>query len=462
MGPIIYYPQPGLLHSPNAWTGDETHSGLETFSGGIRINGSPLTVGQFNGVIYVDGVTYPTIQSAINALPVGGGTVVLPPATYSVATNLTIPATVELDFLKGAVLNIASGVTVTYLGDLEAGRYQIFSGSGTVTFNQNAYGFAFYPEWWGAVADNTTESSAALNACIAAAEGIGFGRVELALGLYRTTSTVVVSKGSLSIVGPQSYGSGICYSGTGIAMRCYNPIGGFNFIYNVNLEHFAVLQNAADGHTGTRGLSLEAVSQGYINDVLVESSNSSGGTAFIDGCYFCGVESMQITYLESANCTNGVHLDSVSGLANASLNFSYLGMWWTQVALLINNALNVAITGGWWEWFGNAVVVDNDGTSGIADIENVTIDNVRMINGPTSPYQNYIPIVMRASNSSAAISVRDFKLRDCQCGLNSAAAGSLPAQPISITLSTASVTLVDQPISFENCFIEGNNLRGFE
>ena len=92
--------------------------------------------------------------------------------TYTVGTNLTIPATVTLRVHKGARVSPSAGVTLTVNGIVQAGAYTIFAGAGTVTVST-------YPQdqaWWGstqrldvtglsigtktlAVADNTTVSA---------------------------------------------------------------------------------------------------------------------------------------------------------------------------------------------------------------------------------------------------------------------------------------------------------------
>ncbi|HOR32430.1 MAG TPA: hypothetical protein PK391_08480, partial [Syntrophales bacterium] len=92
--------------------------------------------------------------------------------TYTVGTNLTIPATVTLRVHKGARVSPSGGVTLTVNGIIQAGAYTIFAGAGTVTVST-------YPQdqsWWGsaqrldvtglsigtktlAIADNTTVSA---------------------------------------------------------------------------------------------------------------------------------------------------------------------------------------------------------------------------------------------------------------------------------------------------------------
>lgn len=92
--------------------------------------------------------------------------------TYTVGTDLTIPATVTLRVHKGARISPSSGKTLTVDGIIQAGAFQIIDGDGTVTVST-------YPQdqaWWGStqrldvtglsigtktlsVADNTTVSA---------------------------------------------------------------------------------------------------------------------------------------------------------------------------------------------------------------------------------------------------------------------------------------------------------------
>ena len=65
--------------------------------------------------------------------------------TYTVSTDLTVPANVTLVFQRGAALSVDSGKTVTINGYVEAGPHEIFTGSGTVSQTT-------YPRndaWWG-------------------------------------------------------------------------------------------------------------------------------------------------------------------------------------------------------------------------------------------------------------------------------------------------------------------------
>lgn len=113
------------------------------------------------------------------------GEILLPPGTYKISSDLTLASSVR--FMSGAVLSVPTGVTVTFNGFVCANPETIFSLAGTgkvAGFKKNPEAYA---EWWGAVADGTTDSLAAINAAIVAAP-----TVQLLYGTYRTTGTVLM------------------------------------------------------------------------------------------------------------------------------------------------------------------------------------------------------------------------------------------------------------------------------
>jgi hypothetical protein len=85
-----------------------------------------------------------------------GRHLMIPAGTHVVSDDVTFTCHVQM--LKGAVLQIASGKTVTFNGGFSAGVDPVFSGGGTVVFAR-AHTTVGHPEWWGAVAgpgDTTT------------------------------------------------------------------------------------------------------------------------------------------------------------------------------------------------------------------------------------------------------------------------------------------------------------------
>jgi len=86
--------------------------------------------------------------------------------TYTFSTSESIPSNIEMVFEKGAILAIDGGVTVTINGSINAGLYQIFSGAGDARGGAIAATDKIYPQWWGAVGDDSTACTTALQAAI--------------------------------------------------------------------------------------------------------------------------------------------------------------------------------------------------------------------------------------------------------------------------------------------------------
>lgn len=149
-----------------------------------------------NGVMG-DGATDggPSLSTLANTTMARSGTIYLTPGkTYRIATAMTIPKGVPLWIPQGALLSPDS-VVHTIQGPIAAGPWQIFNqvNGGIVRFEPSTFGGSgtsvkgrlpeVYPEWWGAVPDATTDSTAALNACIESIAGyIPAGGTDPALG----------------------------------------------------------------------------------------------------------------------------------------------------------------------------------------------------------------------------------------------------------------------------------------
>ena len=90
--------------------------------------------------------------------------------TATMSANVTVPATCSVVVLKGGSID-QSTYTLTINGPFDAGRYQVFTGTGDVTFGTGAV-LCVYPEWWGAnsvpgTTDMTTEIQAAIDSITA-------------------------------------------------------------------------------------------------------------------------------------------------------------------------------------------------------------------------------------------------------------------------------------------------------
>lgn len=112
--------------------------------------------------VYGDGTVYTdaTITAALTAIGSTESTIKLAPGTWTISNNLTIPTNIVMDIPKGAILSIASGKTVTFSSQPEAGLYQVFAGSGGVLGLKYARA-----EWFGT-------GSACLNKALVASTSI--------------------------------------------------------------------------------------------------------------------------------------------------------------------------------------------------------------------------------------------------------------------------------------------------
>lgn len=150
-----------------------------------------------------DGVTSdaPALASAIAALGANNGRVHVPPGTYLVGVNTTVPANASLRFEAGAKVKIANGVTLTVNSPFAAEAIQVFdeSAGGQVNFAVGTVD-EHRPEWWGAVRGAThtavragnIDSTAALQAALREAVRTG-ATVQLGSGGYGLSAELVVS-----------------------------------------------------------------------------------------------------------------------------------------------------------------------------------------------------------------------------------------------------------------------------
>ncbi len=157
----------------NFWDGlTRTFTRSTSTGGSLTLNKVGAVVDILN--VYGDGTAFTdvTISSAISHIGSNTAFLMLTPGTWTISDDVTIPVNLPLIISAGAVISVDSGKTLTINGDVKAGKYQIFSGSGSVA-GMGAIEIVF-PEWWGATRDGSTLDTAAINKALAIGGGIYF------------------------------------------------------------------------------------------------------------------------------------------------------------------------------------------------------------------------------------------------------------------------------------------------
>ena len=138
---------------------------------------------------YAGGTYDETTLAAADAVATAAGKQLLIGHAYTLTGDLTLSANVKI--MPGAVLTIATTKTLTINGTLDAGIYQIFSctGTGEVVFGTVSVK-EVYPQWWGAIGDDSTDCTTAINAATKASNV-----VHIKAGIYQISGTIYLGGG---------------------------------------------------------------------------------------------------------------------------------------------------------------------------------------------------------------------------------------------------------------------------
>lgn len=247
------------------------------------------------------------------------------------ATGVTIarPITLSADLTISRPLEIARGGiittnshTLTISSAFSAGAYQCFSAaSGEVVFNVGSTR-EILPEWWGAIADNSTSCASAINSAIAScAQG---GYVQFSPGNYRVATTIALNKEGVILRG----------SGTGNFTSTGNEKGS-NLIWN-----------------GSANILLNCTT----NEFNVENLGFDGGGVATVGIQVSLSETFGFHNILVRDCLIGIllgnPLDLSASVSGGTFNYAIARNNGVGIKALGNNTENISFFGG--------IVFDND------------------------------------------------------------------------------------------------------
>lgn len=142
---------------------------------------------------------YADLATAVSTIQSASATLIID-ESEAITSDLTIPATMDLMFLRGGDIEIQTdSATLTPLGGIVAGHHQIFSGVGNVDLSSASIR-VITPQWFGVVADGAigdgtgTDNSTAFGKVLASA---GEGSVvEFPQGVYLFETLITIGDGA--------------------------------------------------------------------------------------------------------------------------------------------------------------------------------------------------------------------------------------------------------------------------
>ena len=124
------------------------------------------------------------ISLAITSAAGSDRTILLRPKSWDIDADLTVPSNINLKLEFGAYCTIAAAQTLTINGTIESPLYNIFRGSGTVTFDDRNF---FIPSVW----ESGTHDNATINGLITFNDGLVVqGTNNLPITIQRTEDGV--------------------------------------------------------------------------------------------------------------------------------------------------------------------------------------------------------------------------------------------------------------------------------
>lgn len=155
--------------------------------------------------IWVGDPNYPTFAAAVATLNSAGTacTLRLPVGNHAVSANLTANSNIRIIPENGALFSIATTKTLTVNGVMEAGRYRIFSltGTGAVAGLKTAF-----PEWFGTGA---AALQSCMNACQTTLLNDGTVYTYSGAGLYPPLNHTIASWGPGAVLYRSDAGGGL-------------------------------------------------------------------------------------------------------------------------------------------------------------------------------------------------------------------------------------------------------------
>lgn len=222
----------------------------------------------------------------ITAIGANTGTIRLPykkstAGSQCAVNNLTIPANITLDNTGGTGIKVNTNWTLTVVGPVISPPKPLFlnatAGLGTVSFSGNKSIERFYPQWWGATGDGTTDDRLPIQASMTASGTAGGGRVHF----------VATANGYL-VTGSVRPSSNTTISGDGYGSQIKCPTAGWTLVAVSNMGIINIDNKSNVRVTGLRVTGTNSVATGTTAPKLIYLEGTLAiplSNITIDHCY---------------------------------------------------------------------------------------------------------------------------------------------------------------------------------
>jgi len=178
---------------------------IPTICFGARAQYMPDIVVTEPGAAWTDIRSYTSITAAITDIGATQSTLLISEDETLIA-SVIVPANVTLRFTQGSVITLGA-FDLTIVGPFNAGRTQVFNenSTGVVSFVGSVAVPVVFPEWWGAVADDSTDCAAAIQSAVDSLPQVSLsswdsgsgGKVSFGTGVYKITVDIDIVEGIL-------------------------------------------------------------------------------------------------------------------------------------------------------------------------------------------------------------------------------------------------------------------------
>lgn len=289
-----------------------------------------------------------------------------------IASNMSIPANVELRFLGGAYLAPDVGVPVGIAGTFDTSLRKKFGGAGTFTFGSKVR--EFFAEWWGAVGDGVADDTPSFLSVAATGRPLCL----LAGSAYRVNSPVAISA-DIRGGGLGTGESAVVLTGTGqlvtgddnlhwTGFHIRSAVNGLTFI-KVMTNSFRMDDFVMEGTGGainqvgfqfdtTFSIYFASITKFRIMSVAFPMKVTGIGNFNNNHLGEPGDHWLQFTDAVTFNNTNAPAVNTIEGYfetgsgsvikTTVALRFSTFNIYLDNVPFAINTSVNITVNNFWF------------------------------------------------------------------------------------------------------------------